>query len=139
MKKMTINLKHSVAARRLLEKRTRQLGYLQKDMIEDAGSLGRKIDKGALSRFFKKDKYDHYTCDQKGCLSEEVIAWLCVRWGVHVEIKFNLLPYDENANLIKIKGIEDGKTKHDLRGTESNGNDSQSKDGEIRKGKKEKE
>lgn len=112
-KKLTINLKHSVQVRRLIEKRTREQGYLQKDMINDAEKNGRKIDKGSLSRFFKKDRSENYTCEQKGCLSEEIIAWLCVRWGITCELHFVVEPYNEEKNLAKLKAYSLSYRKHD--------------------------
>lgn len=93
--------------RKELIKRWDELGIRPTDIINDAFDRGVKIAPDRLSRYKNQSK-DKKTGKGYPGLTEEVILWLCFRWGLPVQlkmgkpiveengqIKYKIMPYDE--------------------------------------------
>jgi hypothetical protein len=89
-------------------KRIEELKLKPADIIKDAADLGMKIESASLSKYMK-----HGNC--KGGLSEENIIWLCIRYGIEInlmvgtpvidnnKLTLDLPPYNEEKALAKLK------------------------------------
>lgn len=73
-------------------------GYKGSYIIKDALDRGFKITSEQLSRYFS-DK------EQKNTLSESQIIWLCLRYGIDIELKISSPPFDEAKSIEKLKLI----------------------------------
>ena len=88
--------KESVTIRTLLLRRLKELRLKSKEVVADANSYGIIFNEAALSRYLKNGNV-------KGTLSQYNIIWLCMRYGIEVELTSKLTPYNEKKCLNKIK------------------------------------
>lgn len=86
----TCLIKSNVTIKHLLARRFKELGFSYTDIINYAEVDGFSIDKSILSEYFtKKDKHR---------LSQELILYLCARYGVRIEIDVRIKPYNEDVS-----------------------------------------
>ncbi len=91
-------IKSNSTIRDLLFKRIADQNLLFIDVVQDARKRGRCIDQGALSRYMNKNFQSVST------LSQENILWLCVRYGVDVQIEAKYIGvYNEKKCLERLK------------------------------------
>lgn len=101
-------IKDSKTIHSFILKRIEELKLKPADIIKDAADLNMKIESASLSKYLK-----HGNC--KGGLSEEIIVWLCFRYGIDLslivgtpkikndKLEIALPPYNEAAALAKLK------------------------------------
>jgi hypothetical protein len=108
-------IKDSTPIRNNLKLRIEELSLTPKQMIEEAERHGIIFTQASLSKYLNKGNV-------KGCLTQETIIWLCVRYGIDVKLLVNtpvadftkpdaptitmkLLPYNEQQCLTNLKKI----------------------------------
>lgn len=103
-------VKDSKTIYKFLIQRVKELGLRPTDIIKDAEALGVKIESASLSKYLKHGNI-------KGALSEELIIWLSIRYGIDVylmvgtpkiedgKLKIDLPEYNEKKALAKLKVI----------------------------------
>lgn len=73
-------------------KRITELNLTLQDVIEDAeNKCGKRIHKAQLSRYLNH-KFDMPT------LTENDILWICIRYGIDVNLNIEMKRYDETRN-----------------------------------------
>lgn len=70
-------------------------GYIGAKVIQDASEINFKITAGCLSRYFANKT-------NKSILSEEQIIWLCVRYGLPIQLIVGKIVIDNNKIGIEI-------------------------------------
>lgn len=86
-----------------------------REVIEDANARGMMFDKSALSKYLNTfNENGVFKGYAKGSLSQENIIWLCVRYGIEVNINTRIrkkMVYSETEmKLKKIFGLYGGKS-----------------------------
>ncbi len=86
-----------------------------KEVIEDANQRGMNFDKAALSKYLNTfDEDGIFKGYAKGSLSQENIIWLCVRYGIEIQITTRIkktINYEETEMKLKKKfGLNGGKS-----------------------------
>lgn len=98
-KKSSVSIiKMSKVIRQKLKERFIEMGLTHGAVCRDAVSRGISLNPPALSRFFKTDTVVNIP-------SEEVIVWLCLRYGISIVITIDTKEYDEEAQLENLKLI----------------------------------
>ena len=90
-------IKKSNGIRNALIKRFEELQMKPTVIVEDAQSRGLPLSKSQLSNFIANKG--------KGTPSDEIILWLCIRYGVEVGININIKAFDEEKALEKLRII----------------------------------
>lgn len=90
-------IKESKGIKLALKQRIKELNLKPSAIVDDAQSRGLPLSKSTLSNFLN-DK-------DKGTPSDEIIVWLCIRYGIKININISKIPYIEKEALKVLKQV----------------------------------
>lgn len=97
-----IIIKHNKTIKEALRKRFDELNLTYPKISSDAESFGiTSIDPYRLSRYFNNSELNN--------LSDEGVQYLCAKYCIVVELKVEILPYDEKVGIKNVKKLLKGK------------------------------
>ena len=99
-KKIDLILYSAVLKSKLKIRLFDELKLKYNDIIADAKEVGYKgLNKPNLSRYFTS------TIPMSGSISQQSVLYLCIRYGVEIKLKVNIMPYDKEKCIQSIKKI----------------------------------
>lgn len=101
-------VKSSLTIRTFITRRMSELKMTPSDVIIDANNMGAKIDNASFSRFIKHGNV-------KGSLSEKSIVWLCIRWGIPLQLIVGQIHVDKGKLKSKLPTYNEKKALENLK------------------------